>query len=270
MVDINSFSIEELEYIRKMLNDKNIQNDLLVKLERIKIDGIDIIPSNYQSNRLPNYNRMYTRQVNSLLLTLKLSQFSFLNDSCLDGVGNNKNKYFYQDILYYLNLGDNHYLKERYNMLKNVQVDKNVFDSIAYMDMMFQSIDLQLEYEGAFNTINFVKNSLYKWLLERERFFPNSLFFLDEFNDKKECAKEYFSEAVKFLWEERKKVPNSRLSVSNHGLTKYINKKGDNFTESQMALVDAIAFSCSINEMLEENFEGVKRLIYVPYSNLKK
>ena len=83
-------------------------------------------------------------------------------------------------------------------------------------------------------------------------------------------VKDKFSDIVDYLWTIRSEVVDSRCSIGNHGLSMNRNKTKKKFTSSQNALVEAVAYGCTLDELEKGNYEGAKRLIYVPTNKMKR
>ena len=210
---------------------------------------------NYTSDRLPNYQEQYRNLCNMLLMEQTVLDYKFLFCEGFNASGNNMCGDF-SNILPDYNTNYRFYYKWNYNL--------------GYITLLFQDDKLKRDYEGTYNTLNYLINAIYKEIdfydgriSSKERLFTDIVL-------RREAVEDNFLKIVEYLWQTRKSIPNSRLSVGNHGLTKNRSKSGDSLSITQQLFIDAIAYGCTLNELEDNNFEGAKRLIYVPHNKINK
>ena len=210
---------------------------------------------NYTSDRLPNYQEQYRNLCNRLLLEQEIFYYHFLHIEGFNAAGNNNAGDFLQIL-------DHNIIYKKFGYKWNY--------ILGYITLLFQDDKLKRDYEGTYNTLNYLINAIYKEIdfydgriSSKERLFTDIVL-------RREAVEDNFLKIVEYLWQTRKSIPNSRLSVGNHGLTKNRSKSGDSLSITQQLFIDAIAYGCTLNELEDNNFEGAKRLIYVPHNKINK
>ena len=211
---------------------------------------------NYTSNRLPNYQEQYRNLCNMLLMEQTILDYKFLLQEGFNAAGNNISG----DFSFVLHALHNTNYKYYYKWYHN----------LGYISLLFQDDKLKREYEGTYNTLNYLINAIYKEIDFYDGRIPSKERIFTDITLRREAIEDNFLKIVEYLWQIRKSIPNSRLSVGNHGLTKNRNKSGDSFSITQQLFIDALAYGCTLNELEDNNFEGAKRLIYVPYNKINK
>lgn len=209
----------------------------------------------YTSDRLPNYQEQYRNLCNMLLLEQEIFYYHFLHREGFNAAGNNNAGDFLQIL-------DHNIIYKKFGYKWNY--------NLGYITLLFQDDKLKRDYEGTYNTLNYLINAIYKEIdfydgriSSKERLFTDIVL-------RREAVEDNFLKIVEYLWQTRKSIPNSRLSVGNHGLTKNRSKSGDSLSITQQLFIDAIAYGCTLNELEDNNFEGAKRLIYVPHNKINK
>lgn len=210
----------------------------------------------YTSNRLPNYQEQYRNLCNMLLMEQTILDYKFLFQEGFNAAGNNISG----DFSYVLHTLQNTNYKYYYKWYHN----------LGYISLLFQDDKLKKEYEGTYNTLNYLINAIYKEIDFYDGRIPSKERIFTDITLRREAIEDNFLKIVEYLWQIRKSIPNSRLSVGNHGLTKNRNKSGDSFSITQQLFIDALAYGCTLNELEDNNFEGAKRLIYVPHDKINK
>ena len=87
---------------------------------------------------------------------------------------------------------------------------------------------------------------------------------MKDYKERQELVKISIRNISKELLNLRLQVPNSRLSVANQGLNRTANKIGEQVTYNQKLFIQALAFGMSLEDLQKKNYEGAKRLLYVP------
>jgi len=118
-------------------------------------------------------------------------------------------------------------------------------------------------YEGVFNTWNYIKTSICN-KLDKEKNINTKEDLLKDYKERQELVKISIRNISKELLNLRLQVPNSRLSVANQGLNRTANKIGEQVTYNQKLFIQALAFGMSLEDLQKKNYEGAKRLLYVP------
>jgi len=246
MFDLNKCSKIELENMKKIIVDVDLLNmidDELYNREK-KIYSLN----QYSSDRLPDYREEYNVLCNQILLEYNVFDFEFLSFDGFFGVRNNKFGDFSQPICGFT----------------DTVFDKKWRCNLGYLALIFNSENLKINYEGSYNTLNYIINFLYKEIYNCD---GNISCINDLFSDiflRKEAVQDNFTKIVDELWEIRNNILGSRLSIGNQGLSKNRYKFGKRISRSQKMLIDALAYGCSLKELNEGNYEGAKRLVYVP------
>lgn len=209
----------------------------------------------YRSDRLPNYQEQYRNLCNMLLLEQEIFNYNFLFREGFNAPGNNNGGDFSQVFAHNIIYKKFDY-KWHYNL--------------GYISLLFQDGGLKRDYEGTYNTLNYLINAIYKEIAFYDGRIPSKERLFTDIILRREAVEDNFVKIVEYLWQTRESIPNSRLSIGNHGLTKNRSKSGDSFSITQQLFIDAIAHGCTINELEDNNFEGAKRLIYVPHNKINK
>lgn len=252
MAEIENYSLEVLELIGKVLKDKDLQKRVYLELQKRNSGSDCLIPYRYKSDRFPDFKDEYSNLYKQVLSKIDAFELEFLWRRGFFTCKNNLKGAFYPGE-YGISMSD---FKSESNSIQSLV---NIFD---------ESSDLKNFYEGTYNTLNYVVNGVYKAV--------NS--FNGEVSDKNELFKdfpiralvvqEHFVDIVEYLWQVREVVPDAKLCICNHGLAKNRGKTSKTITPDQKMLIQAIAFGCTLEELEEKNYEGAKRLIYVPYQKL--
>lgn len=169
----------------------------------------------YTSDRLPNYQERYRNLCNMLLLEQEIFYYHFLHREGFNAAGNNNAGDFLQIL-------DHNIIYKKFGYKWNY--------NLGYITLLFQDDKLKRDYEGTYNTLNYLINAIYKEIdfyegriSSKERLFTDIVL-------RREAVEDNFLKIVEYLWQTRKSIPNSRLSVGNHGLTKNRSKSGDSFS----------------------------------------
>ena len=250
--DIVNWSKKDLEKLKILIQDKDLESKIDLELIKRNKNFEFISKYQYSSNRLPNYKDEYNILCNQLLFEYNLDEFKFLTTSFFERTNNKK--------------GD--FVQPLYGFTET-NFDKKWKNNLAYLSILFQNQAFIKGYEGVYNTLNYLINSLYKEVdfYDGKIYCKKDLF--SDISSRKEVVRDNFVKIVEELWQTRDKLSNSKLSICNYGLTKNRNKKDNIFSVSQEALIEAIAYGCSLNELVNNDFEGAKRLIYVPIDKIR-
>lgn len=251
MIDVKKCNDNELEDLGVLLIDKNLQTEVKEELVKRHSKSVAIAQYQFQSEQLPNFKEENKELCQSILSEIDIKKFGFLTMSFLDAK-NNLGGYFFP---------------ERYN-IKNCLFND---DKVNLNDLLelFEDKVIQGNFEGTYNMINYIVNSVYRNIEAYDGELTKDILF-EELPIRKLIVKEKFSEIVSSLWEIRENIPGARICIGNAGLTRNKNASLKYATLTQTELVNSIAFGCSYDELTQGNYEGAKKLIYVPRQNLNK
>lgn len=250
--DIDKCSLEELCRIKTVLASYELQRK--VDLEYAKRMGDDryLAQTKYRSSRLPNFDYSYLEKCNQLIFNFDIMRLGLLwSEACLDKKNNSRGDFY---IGMFGTDGSAIDLKLRHNL--------------AYLSLIFQNECMQREYECAYNAVNFVVNSIYKALGNHFCSIDTVDDLFKDFALKKEVVYNNFSNVIKYLRNESFSIMDSRLFVGNYVLAKNPSKSVR--VVRAQGLIDAVAFGCSLDELQQGNYEGAKRLIYVPENKIRR
>ena len=252
MINIENCSKEELLEIKKIISNKKINKKIDLELTAREKPNYHL-QKEYSSSRLPDYNEKYFFLCNELLLEYSITDFPFLFREGFFGCANNKKRDFNFPVVGFT----------------NTKFDDNWKLNLGYIVSIFQNKSFQTYYEGTYNSLNYLINAIYKELtiLEGKINSKNDLFI--DINSRKEFVKSNFNKIARELWLTRENIFESRLSIGNCGLMKNCNKIGKRFSSSQEMFAEAIAYGCSFDELSNDNYEGAKRLLYIPKDKIR-
>lgn len=254
MVDFRKFDSSELEMFLKSVEGTSVEKDIRTELERRKLLGKYSIEGLFSSSYIPDFNSNFMCNCKQLLMEFDVMRLPyFWKSACLDS-GNN--------LLGDFNLGM--FGKDR------TSIEKKWMYNLAYLSLLFSDEKIVRQYEGTYNNINYLINSIYRNI---NRYGGPidciDILFIDRV-EKEKLVREKFSEVVEYLLDIRNDVPGSRCSIGNYGLSANKNKVRTCLSAQQEALVEAVSFGCSSAELKRGDFEGAKKLIYLPQQKIRK
>ncbi len=129
------------------------------------------------------------------------------------------------------------------------ELEKKWMHNLGYLSLLFSDEGLRQNYEGTYNTINYLLNSIYRELNRSDGKISSVSQLFTEIVEKEELVREKLSDVEEYLWDVRSEVVDSRSSIGNHGLTMNRNKIKKRISPQQSALVETIAFGCSLEEL---------------------
>lgn len=250
-IDFSVFNNEDLDTMLDIARGSSMEIKVRKEIQKRKDF---LIQQQFTSSRLPDYNSDYMYRAKQLSLELDVSRVERMwKSACFDSRSNIKGD-FYTGVF-----GSD-----------NSQLDKKWMHNLGYISLLFQDENLRKNYEGTYNTVNYLLNGIYKELNRRSGSIEtvDDLFYV--LPEKEELVKDKFSDIVDYLWTIRSEIPDSRSSIGNHGLSMNRSKVKKKFTSSQNALIEAVAYGCTLDELEKGNYEGAKRLIYVPHNKMKR
>ncbi len=249
---IEKCSLDELKMLREVLGSKQLQRKVDAEYER-RLENRDSLTQNrYRSSRLPNYDFRYFRKCNQLCFDFDIMRLGLVwSESCFSGNANRGGN-FYPGI-FGIDSGDASF-RVRHNL--------------AYLASLFEEDSVRKDYECAYNTVNFIINGIYKSVSEKLGDVESVDDLFHDFSLKQEVVCNQLPNIALYLRDIIAKVPDSRLSVGSYILTHGVSTSGK--APKVQGLVEALTFGCSMDELRQGNYEGAKRLIYVPENKMRK
>lgn len=254
MVDFSRLESSELEMILDSVEGSIFEKDIRAELERRKLLGKLSIQELYSSSCISDFNSSFMCNAMQLSMEFDVTRLPyFWKSACFDS-GNN--------LLGDFNLGI--FGKDK------TSIEKRWMHNLGYLSLLFNDEKITYQYEGTYNNINYLINSIYR-TISRYGIPIESVdtLFLDII-EKEELVKEKFSEVIEYLFDLRSDIPGSRCSIGNYGLISSKSKIKTVLSPQQEALVEAVSFGCSREELKRGDYEGCKKLIYIPQQKIKK
>lgn len=241
MRTFSNMSLKELVEIREILENEELLAQFYQELKR-KEHNI-VLPGEYQSNRLPSFYKGYQEQCNRLIIQLNRKDIPFLINKAFHDVGNNYVGHIY---------------------LNNSVLYKELLGSLAPLEKFFEeNSENILDYEGIYNTLNYIKTYICNCLYEGEKIETKEDLFCN-FDEKRKLVLKNIKTIAEELIKLRSQLPNSRLCIANHGLIKMMNKTGYTMTRNQDDFISAVAFGSTLRRLKEEDYKEAERLLFIP------
>ena len=251
-INLKDISTADLWMLLDAVEDGSIVSKIDREISRREHLAVYQQQSDFRSDRLPDFDEEYLCKVNQLALEFNVDRLpNFWRSACFDYKNNAKGDFY---------IG-------MFGSGKD-ELDKKWMHNLGYMSLLFQDEKLRSQYEGSFNCVNYLINGLYKEVKGKNIESIDDVF--NDMDDREDLVMQRFSDVCEYLWEQRNSVVDSRMSVGNHGLKSNLSKTKKGFSEQQMAVVEAVAFGCSLDELSHENYEGAKRLIFVPQGKIRR
>lgn len=252
-IDFRKLDMSELEAILKSVEGTKLELQIRREIERRKKISAYSIQEQFASSILPDYNFDYVYKCRQLSMDFDVMQLPYLwKSACFNSAGNLKGDFY----------------AGMFGKDKTV-LEKRWMHNLGYLSLLFTDESLVSNYEGTYNTINYLINSIYRNISFYDGNINSVNMLFTDMCEKEELVKDRFVDVVDYLWELRNEVIGSRSSIGNHGLTANRNKVTRCISEQQSALIEAVAFGCSLDELEKGNYEGAKKLIYVPKQRMK-
>lgn len=253
-IDFKKIDRSDLEMFLISVKGTKLEGPIRKELERRETLSEYAVQEQFRSDRLPDFNPEHLYRAKQLSLEFDVENLPFTwRSACFDSNNNSKGD-FYVGVF-----GSD-----------KCTLDKKWMHNLGYLSLLFQDETLRRQYEGTYNVINYMINGIYKELNRRSDSFEtvDPLFY--ELPEKEELVMDKFADVVDYLWTVRSEVPGSRSSIGNQGLTMNRGKTKRKWSAAQKALIEAVAYGCTLDELDKGNYEGAKRLIYVPHDKIKK
>lgn len=202
-------------------------------------EEINLLNEKYQVSNIPDYKLEYKDNVISILNNLYIKDFYYME--------------------FYLNCD---------RIKKYISLNKQLSISLYKYYLLYKTSNLKLDMEQSYNILNYVINSLYRYCANSSEDILNSKLFLEQINKNKELVKLQVNDIFMYLHNTMLSIPNSRLSIGDINLlTSNLNK--NILSNKQLYLMEAISIGCSKQELKDKNYNGIKKLIYVPQCKIK-
>lgn len=202
-------------------------------------EEINLLNEKYQVSNIPDYKLEYKDNVISLLNNLYIKDFYYME--------------------FYLNCD---------KIKKYISLNKQLSISLYKYYLLYKTSNLKLDMEQSYNILNYVINSLYRYCANSSEDILNSKLFLEQINKNKELVKLQVNDIFMYLHNTMLSIPNSRLSIGDINLlTSNLNK--NILSNKQLYLMEVISIGCSKQEFEDKNYNGIKKLIYVPQCKIK-
>ena len=202
-------------------------------------EEINLLNEKYQVSNIPDYKLEYKDNVINLLNNLYIKDFPYME--------------------FYLNCD---------KIKKYISLNKQLSISLYKYYLLYKTSNLKLDMEQSYNILNYVINSLYRYCANSSEDILNSKLFLEQVNRNRELVKLQVNDIFMYLHNTMLSIPNSRLSIGDINLlTSNLNK--NILSNKQLYLMEAISIGCSKQELEDKNYNGIKKLIYVPQCKIK-
>ena len=202
-------------------------------------EEINLLNEKYQVSNIPDYKLEYKDNVINLLNNLYIKDFPYME--------------------FYLNCD---------KIKKYISLNKQLSISLYKYYLLYKTSNLKLDMEQSYNILNYVINSLYRYCANSSEDILNSKLFLEQINRNRELVKLQVNDIFMYLHNTMLSIPNSRLSIGDINLlTSNLNK--NILSNKQLYLMEAISIGCSKQELEDKNYNGIKKLIYVPQCKIK-
>lgn len=202
-------------------------------------EEINLLNEKYQVSNIPDYKLEYKDNVISILNNLYIKDFCYME--------------------FYLNCD---------RIKKYISLNKQLSISLYKYYLLYKTSNLKLDMEQSYNILNYVINSLYRYCANSSEDILNSKLFLEQVNRNRELVKLQVNDIFMYLHNTMLSIPNSRLSIGDINLlTSNLNK--NILSNKQLYLMEAISIGCSKQELEDKNYNGIKKLIYVPQCKIK-
>lgn len=160
------------------------------------------------------------------------------------------------------NIGDFSFLISSFSTSANrspffsalIQEGSQQIVTLADLDKYFFDTKHIREYEGVYNTLNYIKNRIYS--------VKDELIFQD-YSEKKSVCQLKLGEIASYI-KSIKDGTKLQLSIGNVGLTRSANGTYSHIHPYQQTMIDAVAFGTSLEKLESGNYEDCKRLLFLP------
>lgn len=230
----------QLEQFRNILCDDESRQDLIDYVNK-KISIIkDVSRVNFSSDRMPYHKEENENGCLQLLQQLSVADFKFLQDTFSVSGANRKCDLDWGKVV-------------------GIQtVSFGVPGLLSTLEEFYKDPKNVYDYEGVYNTLNYIKNYIYYCLDEK-----SSIDIFEDYDEKVKLVTERFPAIAKYLYDIMSGT-KLQLSIGNNGLYGAISKDGKSFTNNQYKIVEAVAFGTDLKKLEREDYTDSKRLLFLP------
>lgn len=272
---LDNMSRCEMEDLRtKTLNDIYEKRSLVEAIDK-KIEGKFML--NFYSDRIPYYKQENEETCKKILEEIQFDEMYFFTRSFID-VGNKggridilsqqtKNPFTDLAEIYRIRPYDLDHLIHGIRINRSFltpmsdKIRKELNVPLGKMEEFFQEDKYIYMYENVFNNYNYIKNYIYKLLLENPNLTKEDVF--TDIMKKQSLVRDNIGEIANYLYNIRGDG-ELKISVSNGGLKRSANKIGTQITFAQQRMIEAVAFGTTVDKLEAHDYEDAKRLIYLP------
>ena len=231
---IDGLSRNKLERLLDQLLEQNDDLELINYIsERIKtIDKLNVDFEHFSSDRIIPHSAEDEEKLDAFMRKFHVRDFLFLINSFSSTSSANRRKVFF------------------YNGEFCLPYDF----TLKQLDDFFKDDFNKKEYDGVFNTLNFIKNRFYEVGC-------GSVF--EDHEEKKKICEFKLGNISKYLLD-ISSGSKLKLSIGNRGLVRSANGTYNHLHPYQMVMIDAFAFSSSLDDLENDKFDGTKRLLFLP------
>lgn len=234
---LSQLSSQELKEFKEMIENLQERDQLLQNISGkiTRREEKSKMIQEFRSGRLPYFDREKKKVVDQTMKKVKLIPFISLFSNSLTS-GNNK----IHDLS----------IRRYYSTGK-----------LEDMEAFFTKTENRENYEGLYNTFQYIKNYIYYCAQDKEEVTEKDI-FKDE-QEKRGIVTANLVNIATYL-EEIREGTKLRLSVGNASLTVSTREKTVPLTKRQEDLVEALAFGMPLEKLQKGNYEDAKRLLYLP------
>lgn len=265
---LNHMHRKELEELKNIILGIQSSQELLDQIES-NLRTTDIKNGNYNftSSYIPNYDRKLDKYCTEVLSQIKVNDLSFFLES-FKNKGNTH--YAYPSIYFYKEFEDKIILNNLTILLDLVSSVHQCYKyNLSYPDILyFDKVDdifkinlFQEDFEGPYNMLNYIKSYIYSLLKQKKEVTAEDIFL--NYSEKKRLVTIQLKDISSYLYEIRNGT-NLRLCIHNMGLSRMVNKTGDQLSLRQSLYVDALAFGTTLEKIEDKNYEDYQKLLYLP------
>ena len=229
---IDGLSRKKLEdlYSELLISGKDLELIKYVSNRIARIDEINCDFESYSSSRMIEHSLEDEKRCLDIFKDFYVFEFPFLVESIHNRV-NRMGIFMYDNEVVYPD-----------------------YMTLAQLDILFKDDNTVYNYEGAYNTLNFIKNRFYA--------VGSDSVFLD-FAAKKAICRLRLGDIAKYILD-IKSGTKLKLSIGEVGLVRTMNSGYKSNRPYQNTMVEAFAFGTDLNKLKDENYEDCKRLLYLP------
>ncbi len=148
------------------------------------------------------------------------------------------------------------------NMFNRNEVSSRYRTNLAFLKLLFNDPEYRVGYEAVYNNLNFIENAIYRRIAVSRLLFTDVDLLMKTQPEKEEVVEDRLEDVVRYLSGIMDAVPGAACSVNDGRLNEVCS--------GQKALIEAVAFGCTMEELQKGDYQGAKKLIYVPREAMRK